>query len=162
MGKTKISNNKNKESFSKNLILNTSIIILVLINIYLGYTVAKSAAEYFSETDYDPSLDSTASSIRIEVFNGCGVSGVAEKLTDSLRAKGFDVVKLGNYLTFEVENTIVIDRNENSVSAKKVAMTVGLDKESVIQQINSEYLLDVTLILGKDYKKLIPLQKRSN
>lgn len=162
MTSNKIPDNQKKEALSKNLILNSSIIILVLINVYLGFSVAESLQNYFSEEKYDPAKDSTASKIRIEVLNGCGVSGVAEKLTDSLRAKGFDVVRLGNYRSFEIENTILIERNENSVSAEKVAMVVGLDKENIIQQLNPDYLLDVTFILGKDYKNLIPLQKRLN
>ena len=160
MTKKTISTDPKKESLSKNLILNSSIIILILINAYLGYSVAKSLTGYFEKDEYDPSKDSTASKIRIEVLNGCGVSGVAEKLTDSLRAKGFDVVRLGNYRTFEIANTILIDRNANIVNAEKVAMAVGLNSESIIQQVNPEYLLDVTFILGKDYKKLIPLKKR--
>lgn len=95
-------------------------------------------------------------------MNGCGKTGVAEKLTDYLRANGFDVVKLGNYRSFEIENSIVIGRNEKNQNAEKVAMSVGLGKEYVVQQINPEYLLDVTFILGKDYKNFIPLYKRLN
>ena len=96
------------------------------------------------------------------MLNGCGKSGVAEKLTDYLRAEGFDVVRLGNYRSFEIEKSIIISRNEKIQNAEKVASVVGLKNENVIQQTNPEYLLDVTFILGKDYKQLIPLQKRLN
>lgn len=71
-------------------------------------------------------------------------------------------MRLGNYRSFEIENSIVISRNEKIQNAEKVATVVGLNHENVIQQINHEYLLDVTFILGKDYKNLIPLQKRLN
>ena len=96
------------------------------------------------------------------MLNGCGKSGVAEKLTDYLRAEGFDVVRLGNYRSFEIEKSIIISRNEKIQNAEKVASVVGLSNQNVIQQTNPEYLLDVTFILGKDYKQLIPLQKRLN
>jgi hypothetical protein len=158
----KISNNKKKEHYSKNLTLNASIIILILINVYLGYTTTKTVTSYYNNNQYELSKDSTASKIQIEVLNGCGKTGVAEKLTDYLRAKGFDVVRLGNYRSFEIENSIVISRNDKIQNAEKVATVVGLNYENVIQQINPEYLLDVTFILGKDYKNLIPLQKRLN
>jgi hypothetical protein len=158
----KISNNKKKEQYSKNLTLNASIIILILINVYLGYTTTKTVTSYYNNNQYELSKDSTASKIQIEVLNGCGKTGVAEKLTDYLRAKGFDVVRLGNYRSFEIENSIVISRNDKIQNAEKVATVVGLNYENVIQQINPEYLLDVTFILGKDYKNLIPLQKRLN
>jgi len=158
----KISNTNKKEQFSKNLTLNVSIIILIVINIYLGYSISRTLVNYYSDTRNELSEDSTASKIRVEVLNGCGRTGVAEKLTDYLRANGFDVVKLGNYRSFEIENSIVIGRNEKNQNAEKVAMSVGLGKEYVVQQINPEYLLDVTFILGKDYKNFIPLQKRLN
>ena len=96
------------------------------------------------------------------MLNGCGKSGVAEKLTDYLRAEGFDVVRLGNYRSFEIEKSIIISRNEKIQNAEKVASVVDLKNENVIQQTNPEYLLDVTFILGKDYKQLIPIQKRLN
>jgi len=96
----------------------------------------------------------------VEVLNGCGVSGVAEKLTDHLRSNNIDVVNLGNYRSFEIENSIIIGRNEKIRNAEIVAAIVGLDNQSIIQQINPDYLLDVTFILGKDYRDLIPLKKR--
>lgn len=104
--------------------------------------------------------DSTAARIQVEVLNGCGVSGVAEKLTDHLRSNNIDVVNLGNYRSFEIENSIIIGRNEKIRNAEIVAAIVGLDNQSIIQQINPDYLLDVTFILGKDYRNLIPLKKR--
>jgi hypothetical protein len=158
----KISNNKKQEQFSKNLTLNASIIILIFINIYLGYSIINTLTNYYGDTQYEFVKDSTTSKIKVEVLNGCGKSGVAEQLTDHLRAKGFDVVRLGNYRSFEIENSILISRNEKIKNAEKVAMSVGLDNEYVIQQINPQYLLDVTFILGKDYNNFIPLQKRLN
>ena len=128
----------------------------------MGYSLTKTIKSLFNDNQYDLSQDSTISNIQVEVLNGCGRSGVAEKLTDFLRAKGFDVVKLGNYRSFEIESSIVISRNEGIQNAEKVAVAVGLKYENVIEQINPEYLLDVTFILGKDYKNLIPLQKRLN
>lgn len=95
-------------------------------------------------------------------MNGCGVSGIADKLTDYLRANNIDVVNLGNYRSFEIENSIVIGRNDKIKNAEKVASIVGLDENSIIQHTNPDYLLDVTFVLGKDYRNLIPLKKRQN
>jgi hypothetical protein len=101
-----------------------------------------------------------AAKIKVEVLNGCGVSGVADKLTNYLRENKIDVVNLGNYRSFEIEKSIVIGRNKKIKNAELVASLVGLDQNSVIKQINPDYLLDVTFILGKDYRNLIPLKKR--
>jgi LytR cell envelope-related transcriptional attenuator len=156
----KISNDKKKEYLSKNLILNASILILVLINSILAYSVFNAIP--FNDSDDNYLEDSTRVKIQVEVLNGCGVSGVAEKLTDYLRTNNIDVVNLGNYRSFEIENSIIIGRNEKIQNAEIVAAIVGLDNQNIIQQINPDYLLDVTFVLGKDYRDLIPLKKRQN
>jgi hypothetical protein len=156
----KISTSKIKEDHSKNLLINVSILILIVINAILAYSVVKTISSNGTE-DY-LLVDSTKARIQVEVLNGCGVSGVAEKLTDYLRTNNIDVVNLGNYRSFEIENSIIIGRNEKIYNAEKVAAIVGLDEQNIIQQINSDYLLDVTFILGKDYRDLIPLKKRQN
>jgi len=158
----KITKNTKQDHFSKNLTLNVSIIVLVFINIYLGYSITRSITNFYNDDKYDLLNDTTLNRIQIEVLNGCGSTGIAENVTDYLREKGFDVVKLGNYRTFEIESCIIISRNEKVINAEKVAIAVGLTKNSIISQINPEYFLDVTFILGKDYKNLVPLQKRYN
>ena len=160
MREKKISNDKKKEYLSKNLILNASILILVLINSILAYSVFNAIP--FNDSDDNYLEDSTRVRIQVEVLNGCGVSGVAEKLTDYLRTNNIDVVNLGNYRSFEIENSIIIGRNEKIQNAEIVAAIVGLDNQNIIQQINPDYLLDVTFVLGKDYRNLIPLKKRQN
>ena len=160
MREKKISTDKKKEYLSKNFILNASILILVLINSILAYSVFNAIP--FNDSDYNYLEDSTRVRIQVEVLNGCGVSGVAEKLTDYLRINNIDVVNLGNYRSFEIENSIIIGRNEKIHNAEIVAAIVGLDDQNIIQQINPDYMLDVTFILGKDYRDLIPLKKRQN
>jgi hypothetical protein len=156
----KISAGKKKEYLSKNIVLNTSILILIFINTILAYSIFK-AIPFSNTKSADTYLeDSTGVKIQVEVLNGCGVSGIAEKLTDYLRTNNIDVVNLGNYRSFEIENSIIIGRNEKINNAEIVAAIVGLDNSSIIQQINPDYLLDVTFILGKDYRDLIPIKKR--
>ena len=159
-GANKISNGIKKEYSSKNLILNISILSLILINSVLAYTVFNTVSEkYFNSRD-ELLIDSTKAKIQVEVLNGCGVTGIAEKITDHLRENKIDVVNLGNYRSFEIESSIIISRNNKILNAEKVAAIVGLDQNSIIQQTNPDYLLDVTFILGKDYRNLIPIKKR--
>ncbi|NWG29179.1 MAG: LytR C-terminal domain-containing protein [Ignavibacteriaceae bacterium] len=160
MREKKILTSKKKQDFSKNLILNISILILIIINSFLAYSLVKTVSFNDSNDDVNLLKDSTKARIQIEVLNGCGVSGVAEKLTDYLRSNNIDVVNLGNYRSFEIENSLIISRNEKVKNAEIVAAVVGLDHQNIIQQINPDYLLDVTFILGKDYRNLIPLKKR--
>lgn len=156
----KISTDPKKESSSKNLILNISILVLILINSVLAYSVFNTVSDRYFNSDDDLLIDSTKARIQVEVLNGCGVTGVAERITDHLRTNKIDVVNLGNYRSFDIENSIIICRNEKILNAEKVAAVVGLEKNSIIQQTNSDYLLDVTFILGKDYRNLFPIKKR--
>jgi hypothetical protein len=92
--------------------------------------------------------------IQIEVLNGCGVTGVAARFTDYLRANDIDVVRTDNYETFNVLKTVVVDRRGRIKSGIRVAKILGLGEERVLQEVNEAYLVDVTLILGKDYRQL--------
>lgn len=92
--------------------------------------------------------------IQVEVLNGCGISGVADNVTDQLRKMNYDVVQIGNFRTFDIDESIVIDRKGNMNIAENIADSLGIDRVNVIQQINKKYLLDVTIIVGKDYKHL--------
>lgn len=95
--------------------------------------------------------------VRVEVLNGCGKAGLAKKVTDFLRIKGFDVVNVGNAESFEFPETIVVDRVGDMTSAWKVARAIGV--KNVIQQKDVDLFLEVTLILGKDYGDLEPLRE---
>ncbi len=149
-----------KVDIPKNLILNISIIVLIIIITVLAYTTYNAASLKFGNSSDELLIDTTKARIQVEVLNGCGVSGIAENLTDYLRENYIDVVNLGNYRSFEIENSIIISRNDKIINAEKIAALVGLDESSIIQQTNPDYLLDVTFILGKDYRNLIPLKKR--
>ena len=90
--------------------------------------------------------------IQVEVLNGCGVAGVGDELTDILRSKGIDVVKTGNYRSFDIENTFLIDRLRKIETANRVADSLNLDKRFIISEKNKNYFLDLTIVIGKDYK----------
>lgn len=97
--------------------------------------------------------------LQLEVLNGCGVPGVAAKYTDYLRSKGFDIVKTDNYESFNVLKTVVIDRRGNRNNGVRVAEALGLEQERVLQEVNEAYLIDATVILGRDFSVLSSWQK---
>ena len=96
----------------------------------------------------------TASIIKVEVLNGAGVSGIAQRVTDYLRKEGFDVINYGNAESFSFYETIVLDRIGNRHRAQRVAQAVGAG--TVVEQKNPFLALDVTMILCRDFKTLIP------
>lgn len=123
----------------------------------LAFLLYKNISGYFiNETK--PEYKTTDEYIQAEVLNGCGVSGLGEKFTDFLRKNKVDVVQTGNYITFEIEKTLVIDRGGNISNANKIAALLGVEKNTVLQQLNEDYFLDVSVVIGKDYQKLKPFK----
>lgn len=93
--------------------------------------------------------------IQVEVLNGSGTAGLADRFTDFLRSKNFDVIKTGNFSSFDIDNTFLIDRCGKKEYAFELADSLGINKSNVIQQSNKYYYLDVTLVIGKDFNKYL-------
>jgi len=100
--------------------------------------------------------------LKVEVFNGCGITGLCDSVTTYLRKNKIDVIGTGNYYSYNVDNTVIIDRTGKHVNAQKVASLLGLDNSSVIEQLNKDCLLDVTVVIGKDYLNIYPLKRGVN
>ena len=96
--------------------------------------------------------------IQLDVLNGSGTPRLGQRFTDYLRARGFDVVEMGNYKESGVEFTRVIDRAGDPAAARQVAEALGVAKDRVIQQIDKNVYLDVSVVIGKDFKSLKPLK----
>lgn len=141
-----------------NLILNVVIFLLASIIIYITYSIGVKLSDGDNKEKNKKAEKVASEVIQVEILNGCGVSGVADRFTDFLRANGFDVVSRGNYKSFDIDNTLIIDRRGNLANAKKTASILGVNNTSVIQQMNEDYFLDVTIIIGKDYFGLAPLK----
>ena len=138
---------------STNLIFNISNLILAILILFLGYSLLNKL-NVFGDNSEVKNVLKHKKNMQIEVLNGCGVDGVADMFTDSLRRKNIDVVNTGNYRTFNIDNSIVIDRTGSIINAEYLAEVIGVDNKRVIQQKNKNYFLDVSLIIGKDYKQL--------
>ncbi len=149
------SNNKDfKSSFSgSNLILNSIIILLGVLIIFLTFSLVNRLSSH-SSGQKASNVQTASAVIQVEVLNGCGASGVADKFTDFLRKEKFDVVQVGNYVSFDIDKSLVIDRTGNRANAEKVAEALGIDDKNVILQKNDDSFLDVSVVIGKDYKKL--------
>ena len=156
----KTSVKKQTSSPGSNLAMNIVIFLLGAIILYMVYSIViKMTAD-----KSDPKIAENASgklasvSIQAEVQNGCGVPGTGDRFADYLRANKIDVVSVGNYSSSDVEKTMVIDRSGNTANAKKVAALLGVKDENIIEQVNSDYLLEVSVIIGRDFSKLSPLK----
>ncbi len=124
----------------------------MLYSIYIKITNSKSVESGITNEQIASDI------IQVEVLNGCGVGGIADRFTDFLRSNKFDVVNIANYIRFDMDETLVIDRRGNKANAYSVAKSLGVKKENVIQQLNDDYFLDVSIVIGRDYYTLQPLK----
>lgn len=140
-----------------------AILVLLLLNGFFVYSLIGR----FQESGKAVPEDETAlvegsiagdRTIRVEVLNGAGVGGIARKMTDFLRRVGFDVIDFGNAESFEFYETVVLDRSGDWAAAERVARAV--DVKNILEQKNPYLALDVTLILGRDYRKLAAFQHK--
>ena len=104
-------------------------------------------------------IDRLDEAIRIAVFNGCGDPQVAARMTRRARGLGLDVIHEGNAESFNHLHSVVLDRVGNMDKARQVAARLGIPH--AIQQISEdEYRLEeVSVIVGKDYKRLRLLEE---
>jgi len=149
--KDNISINPNSEKNS-NLFFIIASVILALFAVFLLYSVLNKTGIVNFDDNTAIKPQNVQQLIQVEVLNGCGVTGVGDGLTDVLRAKGIDVVKTGNYRSFDIENTFIIDRLGKIETANRVADSLNLDKRFIITEKNKNYFLDLTIVIGKDYK----------
>ena len=140
-----------KEKNTIRFLIITSVILTVFA-VYLLYSVLdKSGLIHLGNTEI-VKPQNVQQLIQVEVLNGCGVAGVGDGLTDILRKKGIDVVKTGNYRSFDIDKTFIIDRMGKVETANRVADSLNLDKKFIITEKNKSYFLDLTIVIGKDYK----------
>ncbi|PIQ09049.1 MAG: hypothetical protein COW71_08680 [Ignavibacteriales bacterium CG18_big_fil_WC_8_21_14_2_50_31_20] len=142
-----------------NYMLNILIFLLFTVIIYLGYSLFIKLSNNEKNEIEIRKAQKPAEIIQLEVLNGCGVSGVADRFTDFLRANDIDVVKTGNYIQFDIDETIVIDRIGNKSNALYVANLLNVKEGNAITQINNDYFVDVTVIIGRNYFKQSPIKK---
>jgi hypothetical protein len=139
----------------RTLILDVIIGALGLLVLVLGYSFA-SRMIFRPPVDPVRSGSATPGTIQLDVLNGSGLPGAGTSMTAYLRARGFDVVEYRNYRSFDVRESLVIDRAGSRENAEKVAYALGIRKGNVIQQINQDYYVDVSVLIGRDYPTLKP------
>jgi hypothetical protein len=139
------------------LVLKSLTLVVLLLNLFLMFFIVRrcTSVPVQGPGEITPPVEEEIPQVlRIEVLNGCGVPRLAARYTDFLRARGYDVVKTDNYESHNVEHTVVIDRQGNRAACNQLARDLGLGSDQILQEINAIYLIDATVILGKDFRSL--------
>jgi hypothetical protein len=91
--------------------------------------------------------------VRVEILNAARRSGLARRAMDELRAAGFDVVYYGN-AGAQADTSLVLGRSADEGHARAVARRLGIAR--IEQRPDPSLLLDVTVILGADWRRVAP------
>ncbi len=84
---------------------------------------------------------------------------MAKELTDYLRKRNVDVVYYGNYESWNLSETLVIDRRDYKlVNAKIIGELIGVKENRMFPQLSPQRQLDVTIIIGRNYSELKAFQ----
>ncbi|MCC5927456.1 MAG: LytR C-terminal domain-containing protein [Bacteroidetes bacterium] len=150
-----MSSNKNPEEDSNDLRLN---ILLGFLTVLLVVMLSALAFRLIYPTVNAQRASSPThligEIIQIQVLNGHGTPGLAATFTNKLRSSGFDVVETGNFETFGIEETLVIDRIGNIDNARRVARALGVADKNILREISPGFYLDATVVIGSDYDQL--------
>ena len=87
--------------------------------------------------------------VRVQVLNATATRGLAQRATDLLREKGFDVVEIGTNRE-KMDSTMVLDRSNHPDWARRVAAAMG--GAQVLARPDSSRYLDVTVLIGSSWR----------
>jgi hypothetical protein len=89
---------------------------------------------------------------RVIVLNGCGRPGIGAAVAKLLAKNGFIIIETKNADNFNYEQTKIIIYKGDLVSAEKIRRLLGVGK--FINRHISQNIIDLTVVIGKDYKPL--------
>lgn len=94
--------------------------------------------------------------IVVRILNGNGISGVAYQLREYLLTQGYDVSETTNADHFNYEKSIIYLHTKDYSMSNKLAKTLRIDNNPILDDRAPDYPCDITILMGKDYKQLPP------
>ena len=143
----------------KSHLLNIAIVMLVIFICIQLYAILAYPSTRSELIDL-PHENVAQTLVQINIFNGSGIDGVGNMMTKFCREQGYDVVEMGNYQSFDVETSLVVDRSGKLEHAKQLAKHIGISSDNVVQLLNKEQMVAASIIIGKDFNKLFPWNKK--
>ena len=130
---------------------------ILLFPYYNGNLVKETVKQTISSIDNEDIISDEEINITVEIQNGTGTSGLANRTAYMLKNFGYDIISVKNAERNDYEKTKIISRNNEYISAQKVANLIRcknienmVPDESEEVQIGEDNL-DVIIILGKDF-----------
>lgn len=96
-------------------------------------------------------VDEVAETMRLEVLNGTGHAGLGKIVARELMKRKVDVLLVGNADGFDYTQTVLIARKRKP-QVESLAEELGCKR--FVEQLKDDAVVDATLIIGADYRKL--------
>ncbi|SMY00781.1 MULTISPECIES: LytR C-terminal domain-containing protein [unclassified Brevibacterium] len=97
------------------------------------------------------------SSLKVDVLNGSGVSGVAKKFSEAVEEKGWGIGQVGNYSTGLNVSTVYYSDEANKAQAKMVADALGIEAT----EASTDFDADITVVICSDIAERGPEPSKS-
>ncbi len=94
-------------------------------------------------------IGSSTDRMRIIVYNGSGVPGIASVAAQELIEEGFRVVETGNADSFDHESTLVYAYSGAPAEVDRIVETLGVGE--ITPQEGNQEVADVIVVIGADY-----------
>lgn len=109
---------------------------------------------FFSKNESEEGTPISAPTV--EVLNGTNVEGIDTLMTEFLRDNDIDVITTGNN-DFPVPETIIIVRDKRIRDTERISGLTGVTNKTF--DYVTESSVNVTILLGRDYKEYNPFKK---
>ena len=130
--------------------------VFVIIIVY-GASFALKITNGVSKT-----VDVPVYNIRLQILNGCGLHGAADKAAKMLPnlvhlPLEINVVEVYDFKAYGVKKSFIISRDQDLTNARALAEQLGLDADHIVfEPIDNNYRsVSVTLVLGEDYESAL-------
>ena len=130
---------------------------VLLFPYYNGNLVKETLKQTISSIDNEDIISDEEVNITVEIQNGTKTAGLANRTAYMLKNFGYEIISVKNAEKNDHEKTKIISRNNEYISAQKVANLIRCKNiENIMPDENEEIQigednLDVIIILGKDF-----------
>ena len=135
-----------------------SLIIFLFIGSFIFEINKKSTKKYqpnlaklLKKNSYEKK---TGHRITLSIQNGCGENNIAFMYKNFLREEGFDVMDTKNAPNFNHESSKIISHTDNMKIANYISKLMGINDSLINIKYDDNLVVDITLIIGKDFDKL--------
>lgn len=112
---------------------------------------ARESIDRLMEEVYGIKKKDRTRTARIVILNGCGIPGIAGKVTDKLVQNGYKITESKNADNFNYAVTQIISFKADLTVARKVREILGVGE--VVRKRAPQDLVDLAVIIGKDYPR---------